>query len=140
MRTLHIGLRVTDLERSRAFYTAVGYKVLGSVPETAFGSLTMLKLPDEEFVSIELVHDPARSAGDGHRINHLVIQVDSMRATVADLAAKGVEAEEPTSPSGSDDFLTSWITDPDGNRIELVQWPTGHPAGLTEAVMSGPPS
>lgn len=29
MRTLHLGLRVADLERSIAFYTAIGYEVLG---------------------------------------------------------------------------------------------------------------
>jgi lactoylglutathione lyase len=28
---------------------------------------------------------------------------------------------------------TSWLTDPDGYRIELVQWPPGHPAGMTSA-------
>ena len=33
MRTLHFGLRVADLERSLAFYNAVGYEVVG-VPET----------------------------------------------------------------------------------------------------------
>ena len=64
MRTLHLGLRVADLERSLAFYTGLGYEVLGEVPETAFGSLTMLKLPGDEFVSLELVHDPARSSVD----------------------------------------------------------------------------
>jgi lactoylglutathione lyase len=47
-----------DLERSLAFYTDVGYEVVGSVPETGLGHLTMLKLPDDEFVAIELVHDP----------------------------------------------------------------------------------
>ena len=31
---------MADLERSLAFYTAVGYEVIGTVPETAFGSLT----------------------------------------------------------------------------------------------------
>lgn len=51
MRMLHIGLRVTDLERSRAFYSALGYAELGGVPETQFGSLTMLQLPDDPFVS-----------------------------------------------------------------------------------------
>jgi lactoylglutathione lyase len=30
MRTLHIGLRVADLERSLAFYTTVGYEVVGT--------------------------------------------------------------------------------------------------------------
>ena len=45
MRTLHVGLRVSDFERSLAFYTAVGYTVVGTVDGTAFGSLTMLQLP-----------------------------------------------------------------------------------------------
>lgn len=63
MRTLHVGLRVFDLERSLAFYTTLGYEVLGNVPETEFGSLTMLKLPGDEFVTLELIHDPAQ----GHR-------------------------------------------------------------------------
>ena len=40
MRTLHVGLRVSDLDRSLAFYTAVGYTVAGTVEDTAFGSLT----------------------------------------------------------------------------------------------------
>jgi lactoylglutathione lyase len=29
MRTLHLGLRVAGLERSVAFYTSIGYEVLG---------------------------------------------------------------------------------------------------------------
>lgn len=28
---------------------------------------------------------------------------------------------------------TSWLTDPDGYCIELVQWPPGHAAGLSAA-------
>jgi len=134
MRTLHFGLRVADLERSLAFYIAVGYEVIGSVPETAFGSLTMLKLPGDDFVSLELVHDPARSELEpGTRLNHFVIKVESMDAAIAELAARGVVAEPPGSPDDSMDFQTSWLTDPDGNRIELVQWPPGHADGLTAA-------
>ena len=135
MRTLHFGLRVADLERSLAFYTAVGYEVVGSVPETAFGSLTMIKLPGDEFVTLELVHDPAKAVGDGARLNHLVIKVESMEATIAELAARGIDAEPPGTPTPDSpaDFLTSWITDPDGNRIELVQWPPGHADGITTA-------
>jgi lactoylglutathione lyase len=134
MRTLHIGLRVADLDRSLAFYTAVGYEVVGEVPETDLGYLTMLKLPDDEFVAIELVHNPNVSAGGTDtRLSHCVIQVDSMDATVAELAARGIEAEPPISPDGSDDFRTTWIVDPDGNRIEIVQWPVGHAHGMTAA-------
>jgi lactoylglutathione lyase len=134
MRTLHLGLRVADLERSLDFYTAVGYEVVGEVPGTDLGHLTMLKLPGDEFVSIEVVHDPdgATVETDSH-LSHLVIQVESMDATLAGLAARGIDAEPPTSPDGSDDFRTTWIVDPDGNRIELVQWPAGHADGMTAA-------
>ncbi len=39
MRTLHFGLRVADLDRSLAFYTAVGYEIVGNVPETGLGPM-----------------------------------------------------------------------------------------------------
>ncbi|GAA1040620.1 VOC family protein [Virgisporangium ochraceum] len=131
MRTLHLGLRVTDLDRSLAFYTAVGYTVLGTVPETGFGSLTMLKLPDDPFASLELVHDAARPVTDIGAVNHLVIQVDDLDAAIAGFAANDVTAEPPADLGPG--MRTSWLTDPDGYRIELVQWPPGHPAGMTEA-------
>lgn len=135
MRMLQLGLRVTDLERSLAFYLALGYAKLGSVPETEFGSLTMLKLPDDPFVSLELVHDPTRPVTDIRAVNHLVVQVeDDLDATIADLATRGLIAEPPTEPGPG--LRTSWLTDPDGYRIELVQWPREHPAGLTAADFS----
>jgi lactoylglutathione lyase len=133
MRTLHVGLRVADLERSLAFYTGVGYEVLGEVPRTSFGSLTMLKLPGDPFVSIELVHDPARGAVEPGGLNHLVVHVPALHELVAGLAARGIEAEPPSSPGGTGDLWTAWLTDPDGYRIELVQWPPGHPEGMTAA-------
>ena len=134
MRTLHVGLRVSDLERSLAFYTGVGYIVVGSVEGTPFGTLTMLRLPGDGCVTIELVYDPARGAVDlGTGINHLVVQVESLAATLAELAARGIAAEPPGGPAGSGGPRTSWITDPDGYRIELVQWPAGHADGMTEA-------
>jgi lactoylglutathione lyase len=134
MRTLHFGLRVADLDRSLAFYTAVGYEVVGSVPETPLGQLTMLKLPGDEFVTIELVHDPTQGeANVSTGLSHFVIKVEAMDATISELAARGIDADVPVSPDGSDDFRTTWVIDPDGNRIELVQWPADHADGITAA-------
>ena len=137
MRTSHIGIRVADLERSLAYYTGVGYEMVGSVPETGIGHLTMLKLPDDEFVSIELVHDGGHGDVSPGGLSHVVITVESMDATVAALAAHGIEVERPTSPDGSADFRTAMLTDPDGSRIEPVQWPPGHPVGMTAADFQG---
>lgn len=71
-------------------------------------------------------------------LHHLVVQVESVQATVARLSAGGIGVEPPSSPDGSQDFWTAWITDPDGYRIELVQWPAGHPEGMTGADLRRP--
>jgi len=140
MKTLHVGLRVTDLQRSLAFYTGLGYDVVGRVPVTELGSLTMLKLPGDDHVALELVHDPDRGTVSPRGFDHLVIHVESMDTVVAECAAKGVQVEPPQSPDGTADFWTAWLTDPDGYRIELVQWPAGHSEGMTAADFSGQPA
>ena len=137
MRTLHFGLRVSDRLRALAFYEALGYQIVGEVPDTGMGHLTMIRLPEDEFVTIELVHDPSVPPTQGvHGVSgfsHFVISVASLDAVLAELAAHGIEAGAPTSPDGSALFLTTWIVDPDGNRIELVQWPHGHADGMSAA-------
>jgi lactoylglutathione lyase len=138
MRTLHVGLRVADLERSLAFYATLGYEVVGSVPATSLGDLTMIKLPDDPFVTIELVsRSSANGASGASNLSHFVVKVESMDTVVAKLAVAGIHLDEPpVSPDGSEEFRTAWITDPDGNRIELVQWPSDHPDGMTAADFS----
>ncbi|NRQ32463.1 VOC family protein [Nonomuraea sp. NN258] len=131
MRTLHIGLRVTDRARSLAFYEAIGYEVVGCVPETPIGHLTMLKLPGDEFVTVELVHD-AEPVVRGTDVSHFVIQVESMADTLRLLAARGIEPVGPGQDS-ADGLKTAFVADPDGRRIELVQWPPGHADGMTAA-------
>jgi lactoylglutathione lyase len=138
MRTLHVGLRVNDRARSVAFYTALGYQVVGEVPETPIGHLTMLQLPRDPFVSLELVHNPSRGEVEPGDFSHLVIAVDDVRATIAALADDGIASEAPSSPDGSDTFWTAMLTDPDGYRVELVQWPPGHPEGMTASDLRGP--
>src|SRR4051794_24117325 len=133
VKTLHVALRVSDLQRSLAFYTCLAYEVLGEVPGTEFGRLTMLKLPGDEFVTLELVHDPAQRDLVPVGFHHLVIQVEVVHAMVSHLAAQGYRAAAPTSPDGSHDFWTAWVTDPDGYRLELVQWPSAHPDGMTRS-------
>ena len=135
MRTLHVGLRVADLQRSLAFYAALGYEFVGSVPGTSVGDLAMIKVPGDPIVAIELVSgSSANPPTSGDAFSHFVIKVESIDGVLAQLAAEGIAPDQPPgSPDGSDEFWTAWITDPDGNRIELVQWPPGHPDGMTTA-------
>lgn len=130
MRTLHVGLRVGDIGRSLTFYGALGYRVIGTVAGTGIGDLTMLALPEDPFVTLELVHNPGRSVSvEG--ISHLVVQVESMSVTAESLAAQGVHIESRTVHDPDTGFTTALLTDPDGYRNELVQWPVGHEDGMT---------
>ena len=139
MRTLHFGLRVADPHRSLAFYAALGYELVGSVAGTSMGDLAMIKLPGDPFVAIELVSgSSANPPTSGDAFSHFVIKVESMDGVLAQLAAEGIFPDRtPGSPDGSDEFRTAWISDPDGNSIELVQWPPGHPDGMTTADWPG---
>jgi lactoylglutathione lyase len=133
VKTLHTAYRVTDLTASLAFYTALGYGEVGRVDLGGGVTLTMLKFPDEPAVTLELVH---RSADEpvavGTGFSHLVVQVEDLVATVETLTRAGLRPG-PVEGHGADGPQTAWLTDPDGYRIELVQWPPGHPDGITAA-------
>lgn len=134
MRTLHPAFRVTDLASSLAFYTALGYGEVGSVKLGDGATLTMLKLPEDEVVTLELVHRPADGPVDvGTGFSHLAVQVDNLRATIESTSQAGFRPGPVQRPGGPDGPQTAWLTDPDGYRIELVQWPPGHPYGITAA-------
>jgi lactoylglutathione lyase len=96
----------------------------------------VLRFPDEEVVTLELVHRPADGPVElGSGFSHLVVQVEDLVDAIATLQQKGLQPEPVTRPGGPAGPQTSWLTDPDGYRIELVQWPPGHPDGITEADM-----
>ena len=106
MRTLSPGLRVADLDVSLVFYEVLGFEVVGTVLETELGRLTMLKLPDDEFVTVELVSSTSgrQDVDLENGMSHLAIQVDSMDEAVKVLREHHVEVGEPSSPDGTAGF------------------------------------
>jgi lactoylglutathione lyase len=133
MRTLFVGYRVSDLDRSLAFYLAVGYRELGRVAMPDGGRLAVLSFPDEPAATLELVHRPAAGPVEPGGFDHLAIQVDDLAVTLQRLTDEGLEPGAPELPGGPDGPRTSTLTDPDGYQIELVQWPPGHHWGMTAA-------
>jgi lactoylglutathione lyase len=134
VRTLQTAYRVTDLDVSLAFYVALGYEVVGRIQLDEGATLNVLKFPGEAVVTLELVHrsdDGDVTLGTG--FSHLVVQVDDLTDSIHALAAAGLNPEPEQRPGGPDGPRTSWLTDPDGYRIELVEWPPGHPDGITAA-------
>ncbi len=69
---------------------------------------------------IELFQGAHADRVDGQSYGHLCLEVDDIQATTAAITAAGA-AVEPIS-LGSDQSWQAWLTDPDGNRIELHQY------------------
>ena len=137
MRTLHPAYRVTDLAASLDFYIALGYEQVGRVDIGDGVSLAMLKLANDDVVTLELVHRMADGPVDiGTGFSHLAVQVDNLSATIEALSQAGLRPGPVERPGGPDGPKTAWLTDPDGYRIELVQWPPGHAYGMTAADFS----
>lgn len=129
----HVGLAVTDLERSEAFYTAVfGFTRLRdlSPPEGVTSrllrvprplGLTAVYLGCGEFV-LELLHferDGNAAAREREMtepgLTHLSIRVDDIAATTALATAHGGQVLEDT-----DVGAAILVRDPDGQIVELV--------------------
>ncbi len=140
MKTLFVAFRVSDLEVALEFYTALGYAIVGRGDFDGGTRLVMLAFPAEPEVSLELVHRPADGPVAPGGCDHLAVQVDDLDATRVRLLATGLQPGEVQLPGGLNGPRTAWLVDPDGYRIELVQWPPGHPVGMTRADFPNDPS
>jgi lactoylglutathione lyase len=119
---VHTCVRVRDPEASLRFYAALGFERRGRLNfDTAYN--LYLGLPGGGDV-LELTVNDGRSEpydlGDGY--NHFALTVDDIDATLAAVAALGVEPEKPPfHPGGRDDLpRIAFIADPDGYRVELI--------------------
>ena len=135
MKTLLTAYRVGDLARSVDFYARVGFREIGRATFENGPTRVMLNLPgDGDAATIELVDD--RSVGPveiGNGFSHIAVQVADLAAALADLARAGIASDGIELPGGQEGPAVANLRDPDGYRIELVQWPPGHPGGLTSA-------
>jgi lactoylglutathione lyase len=131
VKTLFPALLVSNLDASLVFYGHLGYEVVGQVEVDAQTQLRMLALPGEGEVSLELVHRATDGAVIPGGLDHIAVQVDDLQTIRGELVAAGLRPGEVALPGGPDGPKTVEVADPDGHRLELVQWPAGHPAGMT---------
>lgn len=125
-RILHTMLRVSDLERSLAFYTsALGMRLLRRTdyPSGRF-TLAFVGYDDEDKASvIELTHnwdDKGYILGTGY--GHIAIAVENIYQTCGALKSAGVTIIRAPGPMKDDpNEIIAFIEDPDSYRIELIQ-------------------
>jgi lactoylglutathione lyase len=124
-RYLHTMLRVTDPERSRAFYEALGMEFRRESPIVRDGeteaTLTFLGFPGQE-EELELTYNTdGRSYELGTGYGHVAIGVDDIARTLEELAAQGIEAEREPYRVREGGSLICFVQDPDGYRLELIE-------------------
>ena len=112
----HVSILVSDIERAKKFYREVlGLREIG-IPSTfpAAGlRVHWFELGDEQ------IHLLPASAPDAMSQRHFAIHVEDAPAARVHFARHGVVVSETVPIPGADRFF---VRDPDGNRIELIQW------------------
>lgn len=119
----HVGIMVTDLEKSLRFYEQViGLIVTNRRPRTAPKlELVFLSHPSYPETAIELIAGTGASFVDDGRVHHLAFTVDDLDAECKRLDTHGVRwihAEPNVLPDGS---RYRFFYGPDREQLELFE-------------------
>jgi lactoylglutathione lyase len=123
-RYLHTMYRITDPERSRTFYEALGFGFSREMDIVRDGEKEatnyFFAMPgQEEELELTFNHD-GRSYDLGTAYGHIALSVDDMEKTLSELATHGIEPEKPPYRVRDGGSLICFVRDPDGYRIELI--------------------
>ena len=117
-------VRITDPERSRAFYEALGFRFERDMDIVRNGELEATNyfygIGDQDAVlELTLNHD-GRSYDLGTGYGHIALAVDDMEQSLAQLKGQGIEPEREPYRVREGGSLICFVQDPDGYRIELI--------------------
>jgi lactoylglutathione lyase len=123
-RYLHTMYRITDPERSRAFYEALGMEFRRDMDIVRDGEREATNyffgVPgQEEELELTLNHD-GRTYDLGTGYGHIALAVDDLGKALEELAAQGIEPEREPYRVREGGSLICFVRDPDGYRIELI--------------------
>jgi lactoylglutathione lyase len=119
-KLLHTRYRVTDLEKTVAFYRDVlGLEEVRRHTSNRGSQLVFLKAPGSE-EEIEICKfDASGPVMVGPDLTHLAFEVDDIEAFAKQTAAKGYPLSDGPHPSGGG--AIAFIDAPEGYEIELIQ-------------------
>jgi lactoylglutathione lyase len=121
---LHTMLRITDPEKSRAFYEALGFTFSRDMDIVRNGELEATNYffsmgDNENVLELTFNHD-GRKYELGDAYGHIAIAVDDLNGTLDRLKEQGIEPErEPYQVREGGSWLT-FVRDPDQYRVEII--------------------
>ena len=109
----HASILSTDMDRSRAFYGGVLGLTEITKPSSFEFTVVWFQIGDEH------IHLIPADEPDTVSPRHFAMHVEDAKAARIHLKEHGIAFSETTPIPGADRFFTQ---DPDGNRLELIQW------------------
>ena len=129
-----------DVEASLAFYELLGIRESFRLnKDDGTVMLVYLHVGGDRFIEL-FPNGPGPDASRPGSFKHICLLTEDLEGAVEELRSKGVKIDrEPK--QGLDTNLQAWISDPDGNALELMQLSPNSPqkqvASGTETVTLG---
>ena len=114
MELIHTCYRITDPERSIAFYEALGLEKRRELPIREEAMNYFLGVPGEGAPELELTYNFGVDSYElGTAYGHIALTVETMDETLAELATQGIEPERPPYSVREGGSLLCFVRDPD---------------------------
>jgi lactoylglutathione lyase len=121
---LHTMLRITDPEKSRAFYEALGFTFSRDMDIVRNGELEatnyFYSLGDNENVLELTFNHDGRAYDLGDAYGHIAIAVDDLEQSLGELKGQGIEPKRDPYRVREGGSLICFVRDPDEYRVELI--------------------
>jgi lactoylglutathione lyase len=123
MSLIHTCYRITDVDRSVAFYNALGFNEIGRIPIRDEAINVFMGLPDDgPEPRLELTYNFGVDAYDiGTGYGHIAITTADLDRALANLKEQGIEPERPPYTIRDGGNRLCFVRDPDGYRVELIE-------------------
>ena len=124
MSLIHTCYRILEIDRSVAFYEALGFNEIRRAPIRDEAVNVFMNLPEDgDEPRLELTYNVGRTdpyeIGTGY--GHIAITTGDLDSTLAELEQQGIEPEKPPYTIRAGGSRLCFVRDPDGYRIELIE-------------------
>jgi lactoylglutathione lyase len=121
MSLIHTCYRITDIDRSTAFYEALGFKEIRRSPIGDEAINVFMNLPEDgDEPRLELTYNFGVDHYElGTAYGHIAITTASLETALSALAEQGIQPERP--PYRVNGSLICFVRDPDQYRIEIIE-------------------
>ncbi len=128
MSLIHTCYRILEIDRSVAFYEALGFREVGRVPIRDEAINVFMNQPEDgDMPRLELTYNIGREEpyeiGTGY--GHIAITADDLDGTLARLAEQGIQPEKPPYTIREGGSRLCFVRDPDGYRVEILERAAG---------------